>query len=104
MFYIKDTGGLYYNPMMIVNDDSRVVTKLETSLADDARVIIYNRHMFIAQATDWRKKSVLLKIAFLLRPIFFSKCYLNFWLIECLAKIYFLIGEQQQQQQRRNDI
>ena len=42
--------------MMIVNDDSRVVTKLETSLADDARVIIYDRHMFIVQATDWRKK------------------------------------------------
>ncbi len=37
--------------MTIVNDDSRVITKLETSLTDDARVIIYNRHMFIVQAT-----------------------------------------------------
>jgi hypothetical protein len=37
--------------MMIVNDDSRVVNKLETSLTDDARVIIYDRHMFILQAT-----------------------------------------------------
>ncbi len=36
---------------MSVNDDSRVVNKLETSLADDARVIIYDRHMFIVQAT-----------------------------------------------------
>jgi hypothetical protein len=37
--------------MMIVNDDSRVVNELEASLTDDARVIIYNRHMFIVQAT-----------------------------------------------------
>ncbi len=37
--------------MMIVNYDSRVVTKLETLLTDDARVIIYDRHMFIVQAT-----------------------------------------------------
>ena len=36
---------------MIVNDDSRVINKLETSLTDNARVIIYNRHMFIVQAT-----------------------------------------------------
>jgi len=32
---------------MIVNDDSRVVNKLEASLTDDASVIIYDRHMFI---------------------------------------------------------
>jgi hypothetical protein len=37
--------------MTIINDDSRVITKLETSLTDDARVVIYNRHMFIVQAT-----------------------------------------------------
>ena len=38
--------------MTIVNDDSRVVDKFETPLTDDARVIIYNRHMFIAQDTE----------------------------------------------------
>ncbi len=37
--------------MMIVNDNSRVVNKLEASLTDDVRVIIYNCHMFIVQAT-----------------------------------------------------
>jgi hypothetical protein len=37
--------------MVIVNDNSTVITKLETSLTDDARVIIYDRHMFIVQAT-----------------------------------------------------
>jgi hypothetical protein len=36
--------------MMIVNKDSRVVTKLETLLTDDARVAIYDHHMFIVQA------------------------------------------------------
>jgi hypothetical protein len=36
--------------MTIVNDNSRVVSKLETSLTDDARVVIYDHHMFIVQA------------------------------------------------------
>jgi hypothetical protein len=44
--------GQYYKPMMIVNDDSRVVNKLEASLTDDARVVIYDCHMFIVQATS----------------------------------------------------
>ncbi len=48
------SSGLYYKPMTIVNDDSRVVNKLETPLNDDARVIIYDRHMFIVPATDRR--------------------------------------------------
>ncbi len=37
--------------MMIVNDDTRVINKLEASLTDDTRVVIYDRHMFIVQAT-----------------------------------------------------
>ncbi len=41
----------YYKPMAIVNDDSRVVNELKTLPTDDARVVIYNRHMFIVQAT-----------------------------------------------------
>ncbi len=45
------TCRLYFKPIMIVNDDSRVINKLETSHSDDARVVIYNRHMFIVQAT-----------------------------------------------------
>jgi len=36
---------------MIINDNSRVITKFETSLTDDTRVIIYDHHMFIVQAT-----------------------------------------------------
>ncbi len=38
--------------MMIVNDDSRVINKLEASLTDDDRVVTYDYHMFLVQATD----------------------------------------------------
>ncbi len=37
--------------MTIVNDNSRVINKLEVSLTDEARVVIYDHHMFIVQAT-----------------------------------------------------
>ncbi len=38
-----------------MNDDSSVIKKFETSLTDDARVVIYDRDMFIAQATECNK-------------------------------------------------
>jgi hypothetical protein len=41
---------------MIVNNDSRVIDKLETSLTDEARVVTYDHHMFIVQATDVKKE------------------------------------------------
>ncbi len=47
----QHSSGLYCKPMTILNEDSRVVTKLEASLTDNARVVIYNHHMFIVQAT-----------------------------------------------------
>ncbi len=37
--------------MTIANHDSTVINKLEASLTDDARVIIYDCQMFIVQAT-----------------------------------------------------
>jgi hypothetical protein len=37
--------GLYYKPITIVNYDSRIVNKLESSLIDDAKVIIYDHHI-----------------------------------------------------------
>ncbi len=49
---------LYYKPMTIINDDSRVVNKLETSLTDDARVVIYNCCMFIVQAGNTKEGSI----------------------------------------------
>ncbi len=50
-FQVAPCSGLYYKPMTILNDDSRVVNKLEASLTDDARVVIYDHYMFIVQAT-----------------------------------------------------
>jgi hypothetical protein len=38
--------------MTIINDDDRIVNKLDASFTDDARVVIYDRHMFIVQATS----------------------------------------------------
>jgi hypothetical protein len=46
------TCGLYYKHRRIVNYASSVVTKLETLLTDDTRVVIYNRPVFVVQATD----------------------------------------------------
>jgi hypothetical protein len=37
--------------MMIINDDSGAVNKLESSVTDDTRVIFYDHQMFIVQAT-----------------------------------------------------
>jgi hypothetical protein len=49
---IKSTNcGRYYKPLMIVNDDSRVINNLEASLTDDARVVTYDCHMLIVQDT-----------------------------------------------------
>jgi hypothetical protein len=36
---------------MIINDSSSIVNNLETSLTDDTRVVIYDCHMLIVQAT-----------------------------------------------------
>ncbi len=36
---------------MIINYTSSVVNKLAVLLTDDARVVIYDRHVFIVQAT-----------------------------------------------------
>ncbi len=38
--------------MTIVNDNARIVNKLDASLTDESRVIIYDRHMFIVQAKN----------------------------------------------------
>ncbi len=41
---------MYYKHITIVNDDSSIINKIDASLTDDARVVIYDRHMFIVQA------------------------------------------------------
>jgi hypothetical protein len=36
--------------MTVINDDSRVINKLETLHTDNARVVICDHHLFIVQA------------------------------------------------------
>ncbi len=43
--------GLYYKHTMILNYASSVVIKLKALLTEYARVVIYDRHVFIVQAT-----------------------------------------------------
>jgi hypothetical protein len=45
---------LYYKHTTIVNYASSMVNKLEALLTDNARVVIYNCHVFIVQATGRR--------------------------------------------------
>jgi hypothetical protein len=46
-------SGLYYKHVMIVNYASSGVNKLRALLNYDARVVIYDHHMFIVQATGF---------------------------------------------------
>ncbi len=52
LIQINDTSGLYYKHITIVNDHSGIGNKFQASLTDEARVFIYNGHMFIVEATD----------------------------------------------------
>jgi hypothetical protein len=47
-----NTHGLYYKHITIVNYNSSIINKFAASLTDDPRVVIYDRHMFIVQATS----------------------------------------------------
>ncbi len=49
-----ESSGPCYNHVMIANDDTSIISKWSFKLIDDPRVIIYDRHRFIVQATDLR--------------------------------------------------
>jgi hypothetical protein len=55
VYWRNQTSGLYYKHITIVNYDSIVVKKFEASFTDDTRFVIYDRHMFIKQATSCSK-------------------------------------------------
>ncbi len=50
-FYDIEPGDLFYKHMTIVNDDSSIVIKWNFKRIYTGRGIIYDRHMFIVQAT-----------------------------------------------------
>ncbi len=56
------SSGLYYKHVTIVNDNSSVINKVEASYNDDARVIIYDCHMFIVQAPEQSTSLGLLRV------------------------------------------
>ncbi len=47
----QEACGLYYKHMTIVNDNSSIISEQNFQLIDDARGVIYDRRMFIKQAT-----------------------------------------------------
>ncbi len=51
---------------MIVNNESRVIDKLEASHTDDARVVIYDCHMFIVQVTRRQSSNLYLNVVHLI--------------------------------------
>jgi hypothetical protein len=53
MLLLTTIIGLYYKHITIANDDSSIINKWQVSLTDDTRVVIYNRNMFIIQATGF---------------------------------------------------
>ncbi len=49
--------GLYYKHVTLINDASSGIIKWSFKLIDAARGVIYDRHMFIIQATvAWTKE------------------------------------------------
>ncbi len=59
MFFSAVTCGLFYKHMMIVNDDYSIISEQNFQLIDDARGAIYDRRMFIIQATGCRFRKLL---------------------------------------------
>ncbi len=47
--FVHATNALYYKHITIVNDDSSAINKFGATFTDEARVIIYDRQMFIVQ-------------------------------------------------------
>jgi hypothetical protein len=48
---LSETSDLYYKHAMIVKYAFRIINKFGASLTDDTGVVIYDRHVFIVQAT-----------------------------------------------------
>jgi hypothetical protein len=62
---------------MIINDDSNVISKGLKSLNDDTRVIIYDRNMFIIQATVYIHYFYYETIIFRVVPSLYQLLYTN---------------------------
>jgi hypothetical protein len=77
--------------MTIVNDDSRVITKLETSLTEDTRVVIYDRHIFIVQATACVMSPNMDKSS--IQNLFVQYCCCDTVLLLCTVLVLLPLGD-----------
>jgi hypothetical protein len=62
--------GLYYKHITMVNDNSSIVNECQVSLTDDTRVVIYDRNVFIIQATGLSLFFLLRILSFFLSSLF----------------------------------
>ncbi len=46
--------GFYYKHVMIVNDDSSIISKWSIKFIDDPSVVIYNRHMLYKPLIEFK--------------------------------------------------
>jgi hypothetical protein len=53
----NEISDLYYKHATIINDNSSIISKWSSKVIDDARGIIYDRQMFIIQATELNSSS-----------------------------------------------
>jgi len=74
------SSGLYYKHVTIVNDNSSIVSKWSFKLIDDPRVIIYDHHRFIIQATDVIVKKISSSLALSTNKLERIRSKNNIWL------------------------
>ncbi len=84
--YKFEASGLYYKHVTIVNDDSSIVSKWSFKLIDDPRVIIYDHHRFIIQATGVNLIEIIFFVRQKARPFYNCKFLRQ-------VKLVFLNGE-----------
>ncbi len=63
---------MYYKQTTIINYASSVINKLETLLTDDTRVVIYDRHVFIVQATGSQETHIFCELSNLSKSLIFE--------------------------------
>ncbi len=62
LLLLRDMSSLYYKHIAITNYNSSIINRLGASLTDNARVIIYDRHIFIEQATGGESSNLYLNV------------------------------------------
>jgi hypothetical protein len=72
---------------MIINDDSRVINKLETTITDDANVVIYDCHMIIVPATGIKSHNLYLNVDHFSTPVLIR----HLWQLETIVFLHWCL-------------